>query len=82
MGLITSERHFIITNLDAQTIDLTPFQYAEAKITIFRIVQPMEPYQELDAIRNALENAKVECENYCTPEDIEGECPIFDHFEF
>lgn len=39
---------------------------------MFRIVQPEEPYQELDGIRDALENAKQECGQDCTTEDIEG----------
>lgn len=30
--------HFIITNLDAHTIDLEPFQYSGANITVLRMV--------------------------------------------
>lgn len=60
----------------------TPFQYTEAEITLFRIVQPEEPPKSqeyvpnitgiYDEIRNILEQKKVECEQYCTPDDIDG----------
>lgn len=33
VGLMTSEYHFLITNLDLHTIDLSPYQYSETKIT-------------------------------------------------
>lgn len=74
VGLFTSDRKFILTNLDAQTIDLTPFQYTGAEITLFRIVQQEEPtkFLEYDEIRNILEQKKIECEQYCTADDIEG----------
>lgn len=74
MGLFTADRSFIITNLDAPSIDLTPYQYTEANIVLFRIVQPEEPYPELEGIREALENAKDECQ-YCTPEEIQELSP-------
>lgn len=33
VGLMTSEYHYLITNLDLHTIDLSPYQYSETKIT-------------------------------------------------
>lgn len=33
VGLVTHQHHYIITNLDLHTIDLTPFQYSETNIT-------------------------------------------------
>ena len=42
--------HFIITNLDAHTIDLEPFQYSGANITILRLIDtssaPVSEYAE------------------------------------
>lgn len=70
VGLFTSERSIIITNLDAQTIDLTPFQYTEAQIYMFRIVQPDEPHKEIKEINDLLESLTTS-DNY-TPEEVEG----------
>lgn len=50
IGLLVDKYHFIITNLDAHTIDLEPFQYSGANITILRMVDtsnaPMTEYGE------------------------------------
>lgn len=79
---MTSNRKFIITNLDAPTIDLTPFQYTEAEITLFGIVQKEIPNcppkgtskTKYEEIRDVLKRKKVECERYreCTQDDING----------
>lgn len=74
VGLFTPDRNIIITNLDAQTIDLEPFQYTGANITLFRVIDPDRPIQEHKNIEDVLSNEKVKCDDYnnCTPEDIEG----------
>lgn len=75
MGLFTPDRSFIITNLDAQTIELERFQYTQANITMFRIIDREAPYQEFKNIDDVLEDEKRKCENFnsCTPEEIDGE---------
>lgn len=40
VGLMTNKHHYIITNLDLHTIDLTPFQYSETNITGMRFIDP------------------------------------------
>lgn len=78
MGLFTPDRSFIITNLDAQTIDLERFQYTQANITMFRIIDREVPYQEFKNIDDVLEDERRKCENAmsCTPEEIDGELNI------
>ncbi|XP_055300709.1 glutamate receptor ionotropic, kainate 2-like isoform X1 [Sitodiplosis mosellana] len=50
IGLMVDKYHFIITNLDAHTIDLEPFQYSGANITILRMIDtssaPVAEYAE------------------------------------
>lgn len=74
VGLLTPDRNIIITNLDAQTINLVPFQYTGANITLFRIINPDQPIQEFKNIEDVLEDKKTKCVEYndCTPEDFEG----------
>lgn len=74
IGLFTSDRSFIITNLDAHTINLEPYQFTEAEIIMFRVINPSVPYQEYENIRDVLEKEKQKCEDFnnCTPEDFEG----------
>lgn len=38
VGLLIEKYEFIITNLDAHTIDLEPFQYSDASITLVRMI--------------------------------------------
>lgn len=38
VGLLIDKYEFIITNLDAHTIDLEPFQYSDASITLVRMI--------------------------------------------
>lgn len=33
IGLMTNKHHYIITNVDLQTIDIVPFQFSETNIT-------------------------------------------------
>lgn len=60
--------HFIITNLDAHTIDLEPFQYSGANITTLRLIDtssaPVSEYAEY-----MTKKAKEEAEK--PPEDGE-----------
>lgn len=79
MGLFTPERSIIITNLDAQTINLEPFQYTGAEIILFRITNPNIPFQEYKNIDEVLANERNNCEDYnnCSPEEIEGSKPDF-----
>lgn len=74
VGLLTPDRNIIITNLDAQAIDLEPFQYTGANITLFRIINPDQPIQEFKNIEDVLDDEKRKCDDFnnCTPEDIEG----------
>lgn len=37
---MTNVYHYIITNLDLHTIDLTPYQYSETNITGMRFIDP------------------------------------------
>lgn len=37
---MTDQHHFILTNFDAHTIDLEPFQYAGTNFTAARLVDP------------------------------------------
>lgn len=56
--------HFFITNLDAHTIDLEPFQYSGANITIMRMTdttsQPLADYGEF--LKKTEETEKPETE--------------------
>lgn len=74
MGLFSKDRSFIITNLDAHTINLEPYQYSEAEVKLFRVINQEVPYQEYVNIRDVLDKEKQKCEDFnnCTPEDIEG----------
>lgn len=74
VGLFTPDRSFIITNLDAQTIDLERFRYTQANITLFRVLDREFPIQEFKNIDEVLDKERQKCENFriCTPEEIEG----------
>lgn len=43
VGLMTKHYRWIITNLDAHSIDLEPYQYSGANITTFRILDRKHP---------------------------------------
>ncbi|XP_031627054.1 glutamate receptor ionotropic, kainate 2-like [Contarinia nasturtii] len=43
VGLITKQYNWIITNLDTHSINLEPYQYSDAKITTFRILNKKHP---------------------------------------
>lgn len=72
VGLFTADRNFIITNLDAQTIELEKYQYTKANITIFRIVDP--ELQEFKKINVLLEEERNSCsrDKTCTQEEEAG----------
>lgn len=74
MGLFTPDRSFIITNLDAQTIDLERYQYTQANITVFRIINKEIQMQKFKNIEDMLDEEKQKCGNTieCSPEEIEG----------
>lgn len=74
MGLFTPDRSFIITNLDAQTIDLERYQYTQANITVFRIINKDIQMQKFKNIEDMLYEEKKNCGNTieCSPEEIEG----------
>lgn len=77
VGLFTPERSFIITNLDAQTIDLERFQYTQANITLFRLINFDAPskIQEFQTIGEELDEARELCERSgltCSKEEIDG----------
>lgn len=65
MGLFTADRNIIITNLDAQTIELEPFKYTKATITVFRLFDfdSKEKTEEINAINDMLEKKQQQCEN-------------------
>nr|WJJ63364.1 glutamate receptor ionotropic 6 [Pachyrhinus yasumatsui] len=44
VGIMTSEYNYFITNLDAHTKDLSPFQWSETNITGIRLINPKSPY--------------------------------------
>lgn len=75
MGLFTPDRNFIITNLDAQTIDLTKYQYTQANITLFRIVNHDNPVDRFNDFIKILEAEKEMCteKESCDPGQLEGE---------
>lgn len=56
MGLMTNPYHFIISNLDAHTIDLNPYKFGEANITTFRMINQTHP--ALQAILDRNKKAK------------------------
>lgn len=81
VGLFTPDRCFIITNLDAQTIDLEPFKYTEANITLFRLIDydSNEKKVEREGIYKMLEEKRYRCELEglkCSQDDMEGENKI------
>lgn len=43
VGLLTKNYKWIITNLDAHTVDLDPFQYSGTEIRTFRILNQNHP---------------------------------------
>lgn len=46
VGLMTDQRHFIITNYDTHTIDMEPYQYSGTRITTLRVVDLANPILE------------------------------------
>ncbi|XP_072375700.1 glutamate receptor ionotropic, kainate 3-like, partial [Diabrotica undecimpunctata] len=40
VGMMTETYNYLITNLDTQTVDLSPFQYAGTNITVVRMLDP------------------------------------------
>lgn len=77
MGLFTPDRSFIITNLDAQTINMEKYQYTKANITLFRLIDFDAPAKstEIYSIRRMLEQIVARCQDGripCTPEETEG----------
>uniref|UniRef100_A0A6P7GKP7 Glutamate receptor ionotropic, kainate 3-like isoform X3 n=1 Tax=Diabrotica virgifera virgifera TaxID=50390 RepID=A0A6P7GKP7_DIAVI len=40
VGMMTDHYNYLITNLDTQTVDLSPFQYAGTNITAIRMLNP------------------------------------------
>ncbi|CAG9827078.1 unnamed protein product [Diabrotica balteata] len=40
VGMMTETYNYLITNLDTQTVDLSPFQYAGTNITAIRMLDP------------------------------------------
>ncbi|XP_030749785.1 glutamate receptor ionotropic, kainate 2-like [Sitophilus oryzae] len=44
VGLMTQDYHYFLTNLDAHTKDLSPFQWSQANITGIRLVNPDSAY--------------------------------------
>ncbi|XP_031634004.1 glutamate receptor ionotropic, kainate 3-like isoform X2 [Contarinia nasturtii] len=79
VGLFGPERSFIITNLDAQTIDLSKFQYTQANITIFRIIDRDFPIEEFKDIDDYLEYERDKCKiiRPCTDAEFEELSPPF-----
>lgn len=81
MGLFTRDRNFIITNLDSQTIDLRPYQFTQANITLFRIINRDEAQrQEFENIDNMLAGERQNCEDKpdlpdCSEQDLFGKRP-------
>lgn len=70
--MIVDKYHIIITNLDAHTIDLEPFQFGGANITTLRIIDttspPLAGYAEYvnklaEAEKSEAEDSKDEAEN-------------------
>lgn len=59
VGLMTDQHHFILTNFDAHTIDMEPFQYSGTRITTLRIIDPKNPIPD-DIARYFTEAAKAE----------------------
>lgn len=43
VGLMTKNYRWILTNLDAHSVDLEPFQYSGVNITVFRILNTNHP---------------------------------------
>lgn len=79
--------NFIITNLDAHTIDLEPFQYSGANITIMRVIdtssQSLSDYSEYlkktaETERPASEGDENAPENSDTPAEEEADQPTED----
>ncbi|XP_050308479.1 glutamate receptor ionotropic, kainate 2-like [Anthonomus grandis grandis] len=44
VGLMTSDYSYFLTNLDAHTKDLSPFQWSQTNITGIRLINPNLPY--------------------------------------
>lgn len=75
IGLLIDKYHFIITNLDAHTIDLEPFQYSGANITILRMVDASSAFLTGygDYVKQAAKKEKPAEEHEENPEDEGGE---------
>lgn len=75
IGLLIDKYHFIITNLDAHTIDLEPFQYSGANITIFRMIDASSAFltEYGDYVKQAAKEEKPAEENGENPEGEDGE---------
>lgn len=74
VGLFTPDRSFIISNLDAQTIDLERFQYTQANITMFRIIDRDFLIDEFKSIDARLDEEHEKCKDptFCSQEEYDG----------
>ena len=43
VGMLTQQYRYLITTLDAHTIDLQPYQFSDTNITTIRIIRPDNP---------------------------------------
>lgn len=78
VSLITENHHVIIANLDAQTLQLEPFKFTGANITIFRIVNPdSEKMKEIIEHVNGMKNeANEKCETERCEEENKSDEPL------
>ncbi|XP_023321584.1 glutamate receptor ionotropic, kainate 2 isoform X2 [Eurytemora carolleeae] len=44
IGIVTGKQNWILTNLDAHTADLSPFKYDYTNFTLFRLIDPGNPF--------------------------------------
>ncbi|KAM7360866.1 glutamate ionotropic receptor kainate isoform 2-T4 [Cochliomyia hominivorax] len=65
VGLVTSSYRYIIGNLDFQTIDLSPYQHADANITSIRLVSPED--EKVFEVSKILYESEEPYQNFSCP---------------
>lgn len=70
VGLLSADRHIIIANLDAQAIDLNPYQYSGAKISVFTMMN-----RESELMKSVLDNYLNQSDWLFQTEEPDPQCP-------
>lgn len=75
VGLITDNFNFLINNLDIESINLKPYSYGGANITVFRILDSENSEMKIfeDFLRKEMAAAVTEAADKQSPDEDENE---------